>query len=109
MLHLGHRGRVQAALVGEGAGAHVRLRGRGRHICDLRHVPPDLGQRGKLRVGDAVDALLDLEIGDNRKQVGVAAPLSVAVDRALDVRDPGVHRGQGACHGQLRVVVSMDA
>ena len=54
-------------------------------------------------------AELELEIGDDHRQVGVAAALAVAVDRALHVARAGAHRGQGVGHAAARVVVRVDA
>ena len=42
-------------------------------------------------------------------QVGVAAALAVAVDRALDLTGAGVDRGQRVGHRQFAVVVGVDA
>ena len=45
------------------------------------------------------EAHLELQIGDDRDQVGVAAALAEAVDRALHLRAPARHGGQRVGHG----------
>src|SRR5438105_2680031 len=44
------------------------------------------GQPGQLLVRDYVQPELELEVGDNAENVGVAAHIAVAVRGALDVR-----------------------
>ena len=56
-----------------------------------------------------VALLLEGQIGDDGDQIGVAAALAEAVDRALHLHGPGVDGGQRIGHGQLAVVVAMDA
>jgi hypothetical protein len=64
---------VETALVGEGAGANEGLRGGRRHVGDFGDETSSVGQAPKLLVGDAIDALLELEVGGDGQQVGVAA------------------------------------
>ena len=108
-LHLGHRRRVQPALVRECAAAHIRLRGRLRHIGDFGDIAARLGQRRQLRVRYAVHAQFQLEIGDERNHIGVAAALAVAVHCALNLLAARLHGGDCARHRHIRVVVRMYA
>ena len=52
---------------------------------------------------------LEREVGEDRDHVRVAAALAVAVDRRLDVADPGRDRGHRVGDRQLGVVVGVDA
>ena len=96
---------MQAALVGECAGAHEGLRVDRRHVSDLSHVQGHLRQSLELIVGYAVDAQLQLQIGDDGDQVRVAAALAVAVDRALNVGGARLRRRQCSGDRRVRVVV----
>ena len=59
--------------MGEGAGANEGLRGGRRHVGGFGDETSRVGQAPKLLVGDAIDALLELEVGGDGQQVGVAA------------------------------------
>ena len=98
---------VHAALMGKGRIAHIgamfvhgqigdlaRQPGGGRHA---RHGP---GGQGFL-------AHLQAQIGQQSAQVGVPAPLAVAVDGTLNHIRPGEHPLHAQGHGQARVVVAM--
>ncbi len=100
---------VDAALVGEGRPAHVRLVVVGRDVDDLGHVAGHVGQLGQAAGRDRLELGLEFEVGQDADQVGVAAALAVAVDGALDVPGAVHHRGQRVGHRQLRVVVAVDA
>ena len=78
-------GDVHPALVGERVAAHVRLVGVGREVEQLIEEVGGRGQRRQLLGAHALVAQLELQVGDDRDQVGVAAALAVAVDRPLDV------------------------
>ena len=52
---------------------------------------------------------LEREVGQDADHVGVAGPLAVAVDRRLDVADPGGHGGHRVRDRELGVVVGVDA
>ena len=81
-------GDVHAALVGERVATHVGRVGIGREVEQLGDVVGRRRQRRQLGVGEALVAELELEVGDDRDEVGVAAALAVAVHRALDVGGP---------------------
>ena len=53
--------------------------------------------------------LLELQVGNDAEQVGVARPFAVAVRGALHVRDAGVDGGEGVGDGAGGVVVAVDA
>ena len=80
-------GGVHPRLVGEGVAADVGLVGVRRHVAELVEVVGGLGQSRELLGGDHLEAHLQLQRGQDRGQVGVAAALAVAVDRAL--HEPG--------------------
>ena len=60
-------------------------------------------------VGQHLPAELDLEVGHDREQVGVAGALAVAVHGALHVGGAGVHGGQRVGDRAAGVVVAVDA
>ncbi len=98
---------MDAALVGEGAVADVGGPHVGRQVgalVDVAREALELGEPLWLR-----SAELECEVGDDADEVGVATALTVAVDRALDVRGAGLHGREGVGDGQLAVVVGMDA
>lgn len=68
------------------------------------HIPPQLLQPS----GDAPDAHLQLQVGDQGAQVGVAAALPDAKQRPLDLAGTSLHGRQGAGDGAARVVVGVD-
>ena len=100
-------GDVQPALVREGVLAHVGLVGVGDEVEELVEQVRGLGQPGQR--GQAVVPHLELEVGDDRDEVGVAAALAVAVHRALDHRRPGAHARERVGDADARVVVAVDA
>ena len=51
---------------------------------------------------------LELQVGDDRDQVRVAAALAVAVDRPLHLGRAGAHRGERVGDAALEVVVAVD-
>ena len=81
----------------------------GHQVGHLADVVGDLRQARELLVADAVDAHLQLEVGDDADQVGVAAALAVAVDRALHLRAPASTAASDVGHRQVGVVVGVDA
>ena len=68
-----------------------------------------LGQQPQPLGGHALVAELELQRGQDRDQVGVAAALAVAVDRALDQPRAGLDRGERVGDAALGVVVGVDA
>src|SRR5713101_7293723 len=102
-------GDVDTALVGKGRIADVRLRTPRLAVGQLRHEARDVAQLAEVLPGDAVEAHLDHDVGDDRDEVRVAAALAVAVDRPLDVVDALGDRRERVRHGALGVVVDVDA
>ncbi len=103
-----HDGRnVDAALVGESTASDIRLPMIVRQVGQLADVARRLGELAELLVGDAINAHLDLQIGDDGAQVGIADALTVAVHRSLDMDSAGPHRSQRVGHAQAAVVVGM--
>ena len=76
----GDAGGVHARLVGEGVAPDVGLVGVGRHVAELVEVVGGRGEARELLVADDVEAHLQLQGGQDRGEVGVAAALAVAVD-----------------------------
>ena len=53
--------------------------------------------------------LLQLQRRDDRDQIGIAAALAEAVERALDLARAGAHGGERIGHRLLGIVVRVDA
>ena len=104
-----HRGDMHARLVGEGAVADVGHVHIGREVGDLGREARDLVQVRERAGGQHAELELQLEIGDDHAEVGVAAAFTVAVDRALHVSRAGADRRQGVGHAATGVVVRMNA
>ena len=101
-------GHVHSALVGEGIAPHVGLVGVGDEIKELVEEVCGSGQGRQLLARDALVAKLELKIGDDRHEVGVATTLAIAVHRPLHVRGAGRDRRQGVGDAASRVVVAVD-
>ena len=64
---------------------------------------------GKTTVGQDLHAQLELEVRDDREEVGVARALAVSVGRALHVRRAGLDRREGVGDRAAGVVLAVDA
>ena len=111
---LQHRRGVDAGLGGEGAGpdeGRVAVR---RAVEDLVEGARGLRQRAEGLVGDAgleavAVAVLQLERADEGDEVGIAAALAEAVERALDLARAGLDGGEGIGDGAAAIVMGVDA
>jgi len=105
-----HQGiHVQASLVGKGTAPDVRrLIGRAQ-VGDFADKVGRFGQPREIAVSQRLDAHLELQVGDHRAEVGVAAALTIAVDGALHVSGASLHGQQRVGHGYTGVIVGMDA
>ena len=103
------RGDVHAPLVRERRVPDVGgVRARA-DVGDLAHLARELGEPGEVLVGDAAPAHLELQPGDDRDQVGVAATLAPAVDRPLHLRAARLDGGERVGDRHVAVVVGVDA
>src|SRR5918998_2845048 len=100
---------VQPALVGEGAAPHVGTVGVRGKVHELRDVVGDLGEPPQPLIIHDLQPHLELQVGDGRDEVAVAAPLPYTVDGPLYVRRPGLYRHQSIRHPTPRVVMGVDA
>ena len=105
---------MDAGLGGEGALADIGRVAVGGAVEPLVERVRDLRQLLERGVGDAdLEAFrefrLELERRDDRDEIGVAAALAQAVERALDLARAGAHRGERIGHRLLGVVVGVDA
>ncbi len=66
------------------------------------------GERVQLLRSHALIAALELQVGDQCRQIGVAATLAVAVLRALNVGGAGLDPRQRVCDAAARVVMAVD-
>jgi hypothetical protein len=109
-LDLGHGGSVDAALVGEGGPTDVRLPVVRGEVGDLGDGSRELGElvEAPAACGDEREIGLEGEVCEDADHVRVAAALAVAVDRGLDMADPGLDGGDRVGHGKLGVVVGVD-
>ena len=87
-----HGGHVNAALVGEGAAAHVGHVRVVRHVGDVGHEQRKLSHFLQLARLERAKAELQFQVWHDHRQVGVAATLTKAVDGALYVAGTGQHR-----------------
>ena len=100
---------VQAALVGEGRRARVgMMRGHG-HVAELGHVLGHACKLDEAAVPHAFRTHLQLQVGDDREQVGVAHALADAVHGTLHLRGAGAHGRERVGHRATGVVVAVDA
>ena len=100
---------VQARLVGERRRADVRLLGVEGHVDQLGHVVGH-GREALHAVGrDGGDAHLQGQVGDDSREVAVARPLAIAVDRALHVGCATAHARQSVGHAAPCVVMGVHA
>ena len=106
---LQHGADVHAALVRERAVADIRLIVAHRQIGQLGDEARHRGQVLQILAADGGVAELQLQIGDDRNQIGVAAALAVAVHAALHVRAAGFDGGDRVGHRDVGVVVRVDA
>ena len=100
---------VIASLVGEGRRADVGRESVHGQVGQFGDEPGRGGDLAQLMVLDDSNAHLELQVGDDRGQVGVAAALSVAVETALDLLDAGLYCGQRVGDGEVTVVVRVNA
>src|SRR5215211_4643398 len=100
---------VQPAFVRKRATPHVGTMRVRRQVHELRDVVGDLGEPPQPLVIHDLEAHLELQVGDGRNEVAVAAALPDTVYRSLYVRRPRLYRHQGIRHPTPRVVVGVDA
>ncbi len=102
------RARVQPGLVRERARTDIRAVAVRGQVGDLVDGVRDPHQLAQFPGGQHRTPELGLQPGDHAEQVGVAAPLAVAVCRPLDVSDPGLDRDEGVRDRAGGVVVAVD-
>ena len=101
--------RVQATLVGEGRRAGVGMVRRHRHVAELGHVLGHGRELGEAVASHTARVHFQLQIGNDREQIGVAYALADAVHRALHARGAGAHGRERVGHRATGVVVAVDA
>ncbi|MNZ65006.1 hypothetical protein D3C78_831870 [compost metagenome] len=106
VLHNG--GYMNATFVSEGCIAHICLTNRHMHICDFAYVTGCSRQTGELVLRQHVIVKLDLQVRNDRAEVGIAAAFSIAVNGALYLTGAGLNGCQGVCYGQLAVIMRMN-
>ena len=108
------RAGMQAGLVGKGAGPDIGRRPQGHAVQDVvqhaaglqkarQSLPRDAGFK------TAGIGLLEQKRRDQRRQVRIAAAFPEAVQRALDLPRPGIHRSKRIRDRVAGIVVAMDA
>ena len=95
--------------MGEGALPHEGLALVGLDVGELVDEVRDVGEPLQLGGGHAVIAALQLEDGNHRDEVRVAAALAEAVDRPLHLDAAVFDAGHRVGDGELAVVVAVDA
>ncbi len=104
-----HRVGVVPSLVRKGTRPNVRRMGILIEVADRCNESRGVGQRLQLLVGNAVDAELEFERRDDRTEVCVSTPFTIAVCRPLNVHSARSEAGQCAGHGEAAIVVGVDA
>ena len=104
-----HAGGVHAGLVREGMAANVGLRGVGRTVEHLVDETCRVGQAREALCTEYAVTHLQLQVGDDRDQVGVAGALANAVDGSLHVRGAGFDCHKRVGHRTAGVVVRVDS
>ena len=102
------RADVEARLVGERRRAHVRRLRVERPVEQLGDVVAHRRQPLEPSVRQHVEAHLQLEVRDHRREVGVAGALAEAVHASLHLARARPHRGHGVGDGAAGVVVAVD-
>ena len=105
----GDGARVQPRLVGERRRTDVRRLWVDRSVEQLGDVVADGGQSIEATLRKALVAELELEVGDDRRQVGVSGALAEPVQRPLDLTRAGQHGGHRVGHRASGVVVAVDS
>ena len=100
---------VHPTLVGKRALTDERLIVTMIQVGRLINKPRQLGQVCQRPAAEDLIGLLDSQIRHDGDQIGVAAPLADAVDRALHLYSPGIDGRQRIGDRQLAVVVRVDA
>ena len=104
---LDHRIDMHAALVREGIAADVGRLLVVRHIGDLAHRARHRSQLLQALRGNAAVAELQLQVGNDRAKIGIAAALADAIDGALHLGGSRRHRHDRVGHGHFAVVMAM--
>ena len=109
------RGGMDAGLGGEGALADIGRVAVRRAVEHLVERARDVGEAVVSCSSDTPiskrsrEFRLELQGRDDRDEIGVAAALAQAVERALDLARAGAHRGERVRHRLLGVIVRVDA
>ena len=105
---LRHRVRVHPALVRERALSHERLVVAEVHVREFVGVPRHFCEAAKAVRRQQFVTVLQREVCGGRNEVGVAAPLAEAVERALHLRGPRPHPRERVRHREFAVVMAMN-
>ena len=79
-----------------------------RHICNLANIPGNLGKLLKLKWIKASIAHLQLQVCNDRDQVGISTALSIAIYCSLNHLGTCFNGNQGVGHSQSTIIVCMD-
>lgn len=82
---------------------------RHRQVACLGHELRHAGQIAQPLLAHAGTAHLQLEIGDDGEQVGIAHAFAEPVHRALHLSCAGTHSGKRVRHSAARIVVAVNA
>ena len=104
-----HRMHVHAAFVGEGGRPDIRLIDHRVQIRDLIDITADFRDPLQRPRPQAVQLVLQLQIGDQGQQVHVPAALAESIDRPLGMIGAGADARQCIGGSQSGVVMGVDA
>ena len=100
---------VDAAFVGKGTLAHKRSIFYGYLIRCFTDIARKGFEFFKIVAGNTGPFHFQIQDRNNRSQIRIAAPLSIAVDRALNHDGTRMHGGYRVGHRQSAVIVGMNA
>jgi len=104
-----HRVDMDTPFVGEGASSDEGPGIERWDVGDLAHIQREMRQLFHGFFRDAPPVHLELEVGDDRDEVGVTAALAVSVDGPLDHLNALFDGGDRVGHGESAVIMGMDS
>ena len=100
---------MHAALMGKGAAPHIGHVAAQGKVGDICNFASSRGQLAETLLRNTGKPQINLQVGDNRAQIGVAASLPKAKKSSLHMGCASLYGGQGVGHGKATVVMTVDA
>src|SRR4030042_5076600 len=100
---------MNAALMGKGTVTHIGQVFMMWEVGQLRDEAGDFRHLSQLNIRDTMYSHLQVEMGNDRTEVGIPTSVAVAIDRPLNQSDSLFDRKDGVGHCHLRIIMDMDA